>query len=90
MDETLTLISVRTDHATSVRAGKSIFQSGIIKLVYVAEKDIRRAWEQFKKYKDKEYSFTDATSFVVMKDLGIRRVFSFDADFVGAGFEVVS
>jgi predicted nucleic acid-binding protein len=36
----------------------------------------------------KRPSLVDAVSFVVMKDLGIRRAFAFDRDFERAGFEL--
>ena len=35
------------------------------------------------------YSLADAVSFVVMRERGIHRVFTLDADFGAEGFEVV-
>ncbi len=37
---------------------------------------------------DKTYSLTDATSFAVMRRLGVRHAFAFDAHFTQFGFEV--
>ena len=37
---------------------------------------------------DKSYSFTDCTSFVVMRELGIREALTTDRHFVQAGFGI--
>lgn len=37
---------------------------------------------------DKEYSLTDATSFSLMKRMGVKRAFAFDAHFTQYGFDV--
>ena len=37
----------------------------------------------------RRYSLTDATSFVVMRDLGIDTAFTLDADFAAEGFTVL-
>ncbi|MFT3773889.1 MAG: hypothetical protein QM820_51630 [Minicystis sp.] len=38
---------------------------------------------------DKRYSFTDCTSFVLMRRLGLRTAVSLDDDFRQEGFEVL-
>ena len=35
----------------------------------------------FCRYKDKELSFTDCTSFAIMEKFGIKNAFAFDEDF---------
>jgi hypothetical protein len=40
----------------------------------------------FKKYDDKRVSFTDCTSFALMKRLGIIAAFTFDDEFEQVGF----
>jgi predicted nucleic acid-binding protein len=35
---------------------------------------------------EREYSFVDATSFMLMQSLGIREALAFDGDFSAAGF----
>jgi predicted nucleic acid-binding protein len=38
---------------------------------------------------DQDFSYTDAVSFVVMKQYGITEAFSFDKHFVTAGFTLI-
>jgi len=41
------------------------------------------------KYSDQDFSYTDAVSFIIMKQQKIKRAFCFDKHFVTAGFENV-
>ncbi len=87
-DEAITLIRYRVSHYSAVIFGESMLNSSIVKVLDVANKDRLKAWELFQKYKDKELSFTDCTSFVLMNDLKLHKVFTFDAHFSQAGFEL--
>jgi len=51
--------------------------------------DIAETWEAFKGFSDKEWSFTDCSSKVVMEKLGIIRAFAFDIHFKQFGTIVV-
>jgi len=42
-----------------------------------------------RQYQDQDFSYTDAVSFVVMKQYGIAEAFSFDKHFVTAGFTLI-
>ena len=42
-----------------------------------------------RQYQDQDFSYTDAVSFVVMKQNGITEAFSFDKHFVTAGFTLI-
>jgi predicted nucleic acid-binding protein len=39
-----------------------------------------------RQHEEREYSFVDATSFVVMRSLRIREALAFDGDFAAVGF----
>ena len=89
LDETLTLIRARIDHDTAIRFLESFQASPSIELVFVAESDFHNAADLFSKRSDKQWSFTDCTSFTVMERLGLRQALAFDAHFAQAGFERV-
>jgi predicted nucleic acid-binding protein len=44
------------------------------------------AWEWLRAHDERPYSFVDATSFALMRALGIREALAFDGDFAAAGF----
>ena len=48
-----------------------------------------KAREQFFEWTERGFSLTDYTIFVVMKELGLRRVLTTERHFLQAGFEVV-
>lgn len=48
-----------------------------------------KAWKLLKKYKDHHFSFTDCTSFVLMKELKISKACTIDEHFKIMGFETV-
>lgn len=54
-------------------------------IVRVSASDERRAWEIITQYDDKDFSFTDATSFAVMERLNIAYAFTFDHHFAQYG-----
>jgi len=55
-------------------------------IVRVTEEDEKRAWEIILKYSDKEFSYIDATSFVLMARFGLLEAFAFDEHFDQYGF----
>lgn len=85
-DETVTTILTKVGHNVAVRVGEFIFNHKIIEIVWLTDTIKKQAWDYFKKYSDKIYSFTDCTSFVLMKEREIFYYFSFDEDFRRAGF----
>lgn len=88
LDEAITLIRYRVSHRAAVTFGDSMLHSHIVKVLDLMEKDRLRAWELFKRYDDKELSFTDCTSFLLMGNLKLKKVFTFDAHFRQVGFEL--
>jgi len=76
------------DHA--LRMGSLWFEKNIAEFYKIQNDDIARAWVIFSTYKDKEWSFTDCTSKVVMEMRGVRKAFAFDVHFSQFGsMEVV-
>lgn len=87
-DETMTLIARRANHAQSVRAGRAIRASPRVRLLPVFGSHFEQLLEQYEKFSE-GYSFTDVSSFVLMRALKLRTALSFDTDFSSAGFETL-
>lgn len=88
LDESITLIRYRVSHRAAVFWGDSLFKSSIVKVLDVTDIIRSKAWEMFKRYDDKEFSFTDCTSFVLIRNLRLPKAFTFDEDFRQMGIEI--
>src|SRR5208283_2284335 len=85
-DECITTVLSVAGHQTAVAVGEFIMSSKIIEMIWLDMAAKLKAWDFFKKHSDKIFSFTDCTSFVLMKELRVDKYFSFDSDFKQAGF----
>ncbi len=88
LDESLTLISTRTNRRTAVAFGDLLLKSSTIQLITITGELRQIAFELFRKYADKDLSFTDCTSFALMKQLKLKTAFTFDDHFRQVGFEI--
>lgn len=86
VDEALTLIRYRLGHPTAVGFGERLLGTRWCRVVDVDEAIRNSAWEIFVRYDDHKLSFTDCTSFALMRALDLGEAFSFDADFAAMGF----
>jgi uncharacterized protein len=85
--ETHALILTRINRHVAADALVELRASQII--VRVRPRDERRAEEIIAQYDDKNFTFTDATSFAVMERLGLTQVFTFDHHFAQFGWRVL-
>ncbi len=85
-DETVTLCCYRRGHRVAATLGKTLIEAETVDLIRVTAEDERNAWDLFLRRADKGYSFTDCTSFVLMRRLGLERAASTDDDFRNEGF----
>jgi predicted nucleic acid-binding protein len=88
-DEVVTLCRYRLDHRSAVRAGNVLREPDSVDLIRITGEDEQAAWELFETRRDQEYSFTDCTSFVLMRRLGITVAIAADDDFEHEGFHVL-
>jgi predicted nucleic acid-binding protein len=58
-----------------------IMNNPLIALHRINADDEDGAWQILKSYADKDFSYTDATTFAIMKRLGLETVFAFDEHF---------
>lgn len=88
LDETLTLLRKRAGADLTRRFAAGLEASSSVQLIWVTPAHYRTALELFLGQGHTAWSFTDCTSFAVMRELGVRQAFTFDSDFFQAGFEV--
>lgn len=86
LDETLTLLLMHAGRQQALQCGESLLQSRNVELVHIDPATWNQAWQMFRRYDDKQWAFTDCTSFALMRARGLQRAFSFDRHFVQAGF----
>jgi predicted nucleic acid-binding protein len=90
IDELLTLLKARGNVDRAIEVGTSLFAGELAQIERVSNGDIGRAWEIFEKCRDKDWSFTDCVSLVMMQRLGITHAFAFDQHFRQFGTVTVS
>lgn len=88
-DETVTLCQARLGHDAAALTGETLLDPNVVDLFRVSASDERAAWELLLAREDKTYSFTDCTSFVLMRRLDVPRAAALDGHFRQEGFETV-
>ena len=92
LDEAITRLFMATPFRQAETFCKGIFESqtaGVLSIESIHAQRFEEAYRLRLRYRDKpRISFTDLTSFTVMRELGIRHVLTGDAHFsqVGLGF----
>ena len=76
------------------RLGAEIARDWLLRQIWPMERitpeDEEKAREIIRRYTDKSFSYTDATSFAVMERLGIKEAFAFDPHFRQYGLKLLS
>lgn len=90
LDELYTLLLMNIGYQRAVDFKRNLdvlIQEGILEIVWVSKEIATEAWIVFEQFNvDKQSSFKDCVSYVVMKQRGITEVFAFDDDFAQMGF----
>jgi predicted nucleic acid-binding protein len=83
VDETLTLLRSRGHRDRALSFGNWVYggSAGRLRLLYLTVTEIAAAWDVFRRFADKDWSFTDCTSKVVIEALGVPEAFAFDHHF---------
>jgi predicted nucleic acid-binding protein len=87
--EAVTASLARTHrHSAAVGVGELIHARGatgvpIFGMHHVSPEELHQAWDEFRRYREKELSLTDWTSVVVARSLEADAVLSFDQGFDG-------
>ena len=90
LDELFTLVRMRLGHRIAVKLGEELSKSRWCEVFEVSQETRLAAWQLFVRYDDQTFSFTDCTSFALMRTLELDIAFTFDRkDFRAAGFSPV-
>ncbi|MBI2029466.1 PIN domain-containing protein [Candidatus Gottesmanbacteria bacterium] len=77
--EVVTVISQRVGRKTSIKTGESLKNNaGIIKIYDELEE---KTWDIFKKIQQKDVSFVDCSTLVLLKEKKIEKLVTFDTHF---------
>lgn len=88
VDETLTLLRMRLGLDAAEAWWRQVDGSQRLQWEFISLARADKARELFFRYRDKDFSFTDCTSFVVMRELRLRKALTTDRHFVQAGFSL--
>ena len=84
--ETWTLLRRRRGHRSAVRFLDFLEETPRVRVERVSRELEENGLGWLRRHDEREYSFVDATSFALMRSLGIREALAFDGDFAAAGF----
>lgn len=89
LDETLTMLRARHGLGVARKWWDGVSASSRVRWEGVGAARAARARDWFFQWADQEFSLTDCSSFVVMRELGLRRAMTTDHHFAVAGFDTV-
>lgn len=90
LDEVYTFLRTRKDKKTAVKFVYFLAETtDVLKVIRVTARDERHAFSYFSSLEGTGISFTDCTSFALMKRSSITTALTFDSDFAQAGFIVL-
>jgi uncharacterized protein len=89
VDETVTLAKVRSGSRVALRVLDLIDESAGIRIEWIDAARFDATKKFVRRHADHDYSFTDCSSFVVMRELKLRQALTTDGHFVEAGFETL-
>ena len=86
-DETLTLLRMRLNLEAAEAWWQQVDGSARLRWEWIDPERAAKARAALFRWRDKEFSFTDCTSFVVMRERRIKLALTSDRHFAQAGFE---
>jgi predicted nucleic acid-binding protein len=89
VDETLTLLRFRLGLDVAEAWWHQVDRSRRVRWEHVDAARFEKARQLFFQYRDKDYSFTDCTSFVVMREARLTHALTSDRHFAQMGFRML-
>lgn len=80
---------MKVGHFSAIDFGERIRKSKITQIIHISEEIEEESWKLFRQYTDKSFSFTDCTSFVVMRKFNLTKAFTNDHHFEQIGFSIL-
>jgi predicted nucleic acid-binding protein len=90
VDELLTLFTARGEKNKGIEWKHDVLERGGVRLERVIDTDFLGALNVYEQFSDKQWSFTDCTSYLIIQRLDIKRAFSFDHHFRQFGVVAVA
>ena len=88
LDESLTLIRMRLGIEAAEKWWMMVSESPRCSVEWITPERNEKAARWFFTWRDQTFSFTDCTSFAVMRELGIEDALTGDRHFTTAGFNI--
>jgi uncharacterized protein len=87
--ETVNLANARSGTRVAIRVLDLIEQSTGIRIEWIGKSRFDFTKASFRRHADHQYSFTDCTSFIVMRELKLSQALTTDHHFSQAGFDAL-
>jgi len=81
IDETLTLFRSRREVTLAIQVAEEFFHNQLAEIYFLTESDIRKTFEIFSSFSDKDWSFADCSSKLICEKFDVTHAFSFDKHF---------
>jgi predicted nucleic acid-binding protein len=89
VDESCTLAKARAGPLAAANLLDLLHETQMLEWEWIGADRFERAEKFFRKQHDQGYSFTDCTSFVLMRELRLESALTSDAHFTSAGFRAL-
>jgi len=89
VDETLTLLRIRLGLGAAETWWEQVDRSSRLRWERIDSDRFEKARLLFFQYRDKDFSFTDCTSFVIMREVRLTHALTTDRHFGQMGFQVL-
>jgi len=89
LDEALTLVRARLGLQAARQWWDQVGTSPRVRVEWIDHTRAEKARTWFFQWSDKTFSFTDCTSFVIMKELRLKAALTVDRHFQQAGFQIL-
>jgi uncharacterized protein len=88
--ETFTFLDRQANRDVALAWKEAVYKLRTMKILPCELRDLEHSWEYFRRQDLHKLSAVDASSFAIMRRMGIRLAFTFDHHFAVVGFRLVA